>query len=52
MPASTNAGNIGLDEYVLAISEAVATITNAASGLQFREDFKKREDSTQIAGNG
>jgi polyhydroxyalkanoate synthase subunit PhaC len=26
MPASPNAGNCGLDEYVLAISEAVATI--------------------------
>jgi polyhydroxyalkanoate synthase len=30
MPASPNAGNNGLDEYVLAISEAVATITTAA----------------------
>ena len=33
MPASPNAGNCGLDEYVLAISEAVATITTAAQGV-------------------
>jgi polyhydroxyalkanoate synthase len=34
MPASPNAGNCGLDEYVLAISEAVATITTAAGGAK------------------
>jgi polyhydroxyalkanoate synthase subunit PhaC len=34
IPASPNAGNIGLDEYVLAISEAVATITTAAQGVK------------------
>ena len=34
MPASPNAGNCGLDEYVLAISEAVATITTAARGAK------------------
>jgi polyhydroxyalkanoate synthase subunit PhaC len=34
MPASPNAGNCGLDEYVLAISEAVATITTAAQGAK------------------
>ena len=34
MPASPNAGNSGLDEYVLAISEAVATITTAAQGAR------------------
>jgi polyhydroxyalkanoate synthase subunit PhaC len=32
MPASPNAGNCGLVEYVRAISEAVATITTAAQG--------------------
>jgi len=34
MPASPNAGNCGLDESVLAISEAVATITTAAQGAK------------------
>src|SRR3974390_784453 len=34
MPASPNAGNCGLDEYVLAISEAVATIRAAAQGAK------------------
>ena len=34
MPASPNPGNCGLDEYVLAISEAVATITSAAQGVK------------------
>jgi polyhydroxyalkanoate synthase subunit PhaC len=34
MPASPNAGNNGLDEYVLAISEAVATTTTAARGAR------------------
>jgi len=34
MPASMNAGNIGLDEYVLAISEAVATSTAIAKGAK------------------
>src|SRR5215467_16006864 len=34
MPASPNGSNIGLDEYVLAISEAVATITTAAQGAK------------------
>ena len=34
MPALPNAGNCGLDEYVLAISEAVATITTAAQGAK------------------
>jgi len=34
MPASPNAGNCGLDEYVLAISEAVATITTAAQSAK------------------
>ncbi len=34
MPASTNAGNNGLDEYVLAISEAVATSTAIATGAK------------------
>jgi polyhydroxyalkanoate synthase len=34
MPASPNAGNNGLDEYVHAISEAVATITTAAQGAK------------------
>ena len=34
MPASPNVGNIGLDEYVLAISEAVTTITSAAQGVK------------------
>jgi len=34
MPASPNAGNCGLDEYVLAISEAVSTITTAAQGVK------------------
>src|SRR5215469_14487617 len=34
MPASPNVGNCGLDEYVLAISEAVATITTAAQGAK------------------
>jgi hypothetical protein len=33
MPASPNAGNCGLNEYVLAISEAVATITTAPSRI-------------------
>jgi polyhydroxyalkanoate synthase subunit PhaC len=32
--ASPNVGNCGLDEYVLAISEAVATITTAAQGAK------------------
>jgi pimeloyl-ACP methyl ester carboxylesterase len=34
MPASPTGSNIGLDEYVLAISEAVATITTAAQGAK------------------
>jgi poly[(R)-3-hydroxyalkanoate] polymerase subunit PhaC len=34
MAASPRAGNNGLDEYVLAISEAVATITTAAQGAR------------------
>jgi polyhydroxyalkanoate synthase len=34
MPASPNAGNCGLDEYVLAITEAVAMITTAAQGAK------------------
>ena len=34
MPASPTGSNIGLDEYVLAISEAVATITTAARGAK------------------
>jgi polyhydroxyalkanoate synthase len=33
-PASSNGGNCGLDEYVLAISEAVATLTTAAQGAK------------------
>src|SRR5262249_12351602 len=33
-PASPNGGNCGLDEYVLAISEAVATLTTAAQGAK------------------
>jgi polyhydroxyalkanoate synthase len=32
--ASSHAGNYGLDEYVLAISEAVATITAIAKGAK------------------
>src|SRR5215472_909500 len=34
MPASANATNCGLDDYVLAISEAVTTITTAAQGAK------------------
>ena len=34
MPASPTGSNIGLDEYVLAISEAVATVTTAAQGAK------------------
>jgi polyhydroxyalkanoate synthase len=34
MPASSNACNCGLDDYVLAISEAVTTITTAAQGAK------------------
>jgi polyhydroxyalkanoate synthase subunit PhaC len=34
MPATPNAGNCGLDEYVLAISEAVAAVTSAAQGAK------------------
>jgi polyhydroxyalkanoate synthase len=34
MPASSNACNCGLDDYVLAISEAVTTITTAAHGAK------------------
>jgi len=34
MPASPKAGNNGLDEYVLAISEAVAAVTSAAQGAK------------------
>jgi pimeloyl-ACP methyl ester carboxylesterase len=34
MPASSRAGNNGLDEYTLAISEAVATIATAAQGAK------------------
>ena len=34
MPASPSTGNWGLDEYVLAISEAVAAVTTAAQGAK------------------
>jgi pimeloyl-ACP methyl ester carboxylesterase len=34
VPASSHAGNYGLDEYVLAISEAVAMITAIAKGVK------------------
>ena len=34
MSASSHAGNYGIDDYVLAISEAVATITATAKGAE------------------
>jgi polyhydroxyalkanoate synthase subunit PhaC len=34
MPASSHAGNCGIDEYVLAVSEAVATSTALAKGAK------------------
>ena len=34
MPASPSTGNCGLDQYVLAISEAVAAVTTAAQGAK------------------